>query len=239
MFIRREAFIPQKGERALIVGKTGSGKTSFACFLLEQVTESPIVIYDTKIEPKFTKLPKSRVATSIGEANEIMEDLATDYIVFRPPLDVASDPEAMDDLLMYHYSNWRGVGCYVDELYQLANNGRAGRGLTGVLTRGRSRGITCIMSTQRPSWVPRFAITEADKYYIFRLVDKQDRNRLGDVIPDFAKEEPAKPHWFYFYSAEMDRAHLSKPIKLQAGLDTGYTDNSEDVTAKARELLWI
>lgn len=66
--------------------------------------------------------------------------------------------------------------------------GRAGSGLIALLTRGRSKGISVLMSTQRPAWLSRFCFTEAQKYYIYRLTDRRDSKVLGEYIRVFSKK---------------------------------------------------
>lgn len=224
----RKPFIPEAGERALIVGQTGSGKTAFATWLLIRIPTAPVIIYDTKEEAKFPKLPNSVIVQSLGELKEQYDNPEVDYIVFRPPVEMLAHPDQLDDLLFYHYTHFKHSVAYIDEMYSFHNHGRAGRGLVALYTRGRSRGITTIGSTQRPVMVSRFAVTEAQKIYAFRLGDKADRKRLSDVIPNFADLPLPPKHGFYFYESGEDNPELFKPIKLDPSLDTGYVDASPE-----------
>ena len=210
-------YLPKLGERCLIAGQTGSGKTSFAIWMLSKL-RYPIVLYDTKGEPKFETIAKPR-----ENFNDVKRDLQkTGRAVFRPSIEAISDPLELDKLLTKHYQELDGVGAYIDEVYQWHNNGRAGPGLMALLTRGRSRGITTILSTQRPLWLSRFALTEAQKFYIFRLVDKADRNRLTDIIPTFSALKQPPKYWHWFYNQSEDGIMLIQPTKLK--YDPGYTD---------------
>jgi len=219
-----------KGERGLIVGQTGSGKTGFACWLLARIPQGPILIYDTKEEPKFQALPSSIVVSDFDHAAEIIAGGEHDFIIFRPPVELIGNPTELDDLLWRHYNELRHVDCYIDECYTFHNNGRAGKGLIALLTRGRSRGITTIISTQRPAYLSRFCITEAQKLYVLRLVDKADKKRLGDVIPDFAELSDPPKFGFWFYETGNDKPVKYLPVKLDADLSTGYTDAVDSVT---------
>lgn len=206
--------IPGGGQRVLIVGQTGSGKTEFAIWLLERVTITPIIIYDTKGERAFEQLPNSRLVFSDSGVAEAIDDPTIDYVVFRIHPETIADDRLMDAMLWKHFNDYREVGCYIDELFSFSQGGRAGRGLVALLTQGRSRGITTIMSAQRPSWLSRFAITEAQKYYIFRLVDRKDKARLGDVIPGFADLGNPPEYGFYFYAAGEHEPQLMARIML-------------------------
>jgi DNA helicase HerA-like ATPase len=221
--------IPSKGERALICGQTGSGKTSFAIYLLEHIEESPIVIYDTKHEPKFDMMTNSVRVHSIPQLHEAVNDPQFDYVIFTPPIEDVPNPAALDSLLWMHYAHLPGVPCYVDEIAEFHSaSGRAGKGLMALLQRGRSKGITFICSTQRPKWISRSLISETQRGYIFRLKLADDRDAIGDMIPDYDEYPNPKPHWFYYYKDGDDDATLMRPIKLDRKYDTGYTDTVDE-----------
>lgn len=208
--------IPEKGERMLIVGQTGSGKTLFACHLLDHCEQTPIFIYDTKIEPKFDEyfpeaLQYSRWQDMAKRARERME--GEDIFIWRPEVSIVSDPEILDYYLSKHYLSLTNSICYLDEIYQYHQGVRAGPGLVSLLTRGRSKGITTIMSTQRPAWLSRFALTEAQKFCVFRLIDKADKKRLADVIPNFDTVKNAAKYHFYFYDTAIEQPIYFSPIE--------------------------
>jgi len=223
--------IPKAGEHAIIIGQNGSGKTAFACWMLERIPTSPIVIYDTKVEPKFLQLPGSRLCEEWDEVLAARDDASVDYIVMRPHAIDSRNPRYLDALLYEHYDALHGVGAYIDELYTFQINGRAGPGLTSLMTRGRSRGISVIGSSQRPVRVDRFVITESKKAFIFRLNDRADKRRLDDLVPNFSKLVKPVKHAFYYYAEGMDEARLMAPVKLRADLDTGQTDVQTDVAS--------
>lgn len=223
-----EAWPLAEGERGLIVGQTGSGKTAFACHMLANHPRAPVIIYDTKIEPKFDALPRTVITSDMREAKDLSYDEEIYNIVYRPPLGVAVDPELMDSALTNHYYNLAHCDAYIDELYTFANNGRAGPGILALLTRGRSKGITTIMATQRPSWIPRICLTEAQRYYIFRLSDRQDVKRLGDVLPDFDRlynRRLPRYDWYFYDPGQMLEPQRMPKITLDKQFDTGYNDS--------------
>lgn len=217
--------IPAVGERALIVGQTGSGKTAFACWALAYCR--PGVIYDTKIEPKFSAMPGNRVVDSWRDLRRVWgKEKHLRFVVFRPPVSEVSDPEKIDHYLMRHYNELKHTTCYVDEAYQFHNAGRCGAGLLSLLTRGRSRGITTILSTQRPRWISLFCITESQRFYIFRLVDRNDRKRFAEIIPGFDADSDVAKHYFRYCDFDLDRPIVFSPVTLDKSLDAhlAYTD---------------
>lgn len=224
------SLIPGRGERALIVGQTGSGKTAFAVWLVYRVPFAPIVLYDTKDEPKFDKLPNSLTVETVEQMLKAYNDEKIDYIIVRPPVELLGEPQALDEYLFYHYTHLRDSVAYIDELYTFHANGRAFKGLIALLSRGRSRGITTIMSTQRPMMISRLCITEAQKLYIFKLGDRQDRKRIADVIPNFDDYKLPSKHGFYYFESGDDNPHLFQPVKLDPIINTGYTDTQPQDT---------
>src|SRR4051812_11136228 len=105
--------VPQKGERVLSVGQTGSGKTTFNIWLMHQIPDSPIFIYDTKHEPKFDAMPNSIAISSFKEVDEILENAEHDYIIVRPPDAHIANWETLDKYLQYHYANLQGFPAYI------------------------------------------------------------------------------------------------------------------------------
>lgn len=198
-----------------------------------------ILVIDTKIEPRYRGLPRSRIIADVSQAWEPetryeSREGPTVYI-WRPAIETVQDPEKLDEALLALYHRYRHV-IVIDELYPLHTAGRAGPGLTALLTRGRSRGITTVMGSQRPAWVSRFCLSETQHYWIYPLVDKQDRRRLSEVVPDMPVESLIPRYHFLYYcnSAEMEAPILFSPLKLLKG------DSAGDESAyKINELQWI
>lgn len=228
---KQRAFtVPEIGERALIVGQTGSGKTAFAYNLLLNHKQSPIVIYDAKGEPKFNSLPNSKIVSNIEDCTKWIDEPQEDgrdydYIIFRPDVLMSSDPKAMDDLLFHHYINFDNVGLYIDELYAFHKNGRHGAGLNAILTRGRSKGISCIMSTQRPAWISLFCLTEAQHMFIFSLSHSDDAKRIDKIHEGFSDFSHLKQFEFWEIPVKPDAVAMRrKPIPLDKIPNAGYVD---------------
>lgn len=207
--------LPGYGERALIVGQTGSGKTELAKYILARVPY-PVVIYDTKDEPALERFADEVV--DVGQLDEAMrpdpQGDVPDIIVVKVPPETVTDPEALDAILHRHYTRYRGWCAYLDEAYMWTNGAKAGPGLTGLLTRGRSRGISTVVCTQRPRWVSRFVVSEAQHIYLMRLVDADDYARMSDIIPGAENVRPKKYH-FYYYEVGADKPIPFQPIEME------------------------
>lgn len=236
--------LPERGERGLIVGQTGSGKTAFAVWMLKRIQRAPIVIYDTKIESKFNALQPSIVVTTFDAVLDAYRAGEHDYIIVRPPADLIGEPSTLDDLYLYrHYQELSGVDCYIDELKSWHGNGRAYKGLINLLERGRSRAITTLMATQRPSWISLSTLSEAQKTYILYLKGEDDIKKVAKFVPDILDRPKLKAgeYKFYYYEDATDTLTLFDPIKLDSEIPTGDIDNdavAEPDADRKRGLIW-
>lgn len=209
----------ERGQRGIIIGQTGSGKTVGAIWHMQHVPVTPIVIMDTKGEPAFDKI-------ALDEELQVYDSLAEFelawfkkkrqpiYSIVRPDMSELAHPALMDETLARMAQSSRAHFLYIDEAYQWHVQGRAGAGLTGILTRGRSRGITTLLSTQRPAWISRFCFSEAQKMYIYRLTDKRDAKTIGEYIPDFAEKTVAKRFEWYYYDVLASELELYAPVRI-------------------------
>jgi hypothetical protein len=223
MKTEKRSILPQTGERALIVGQTGSGKSAFLIWLLMRVPMSPVIIYETKEEPKFEHFPGVVFCQTEEQLADAYHNQNADYIVMQPDIDTCSNPTALDELLYTHYMQFPNSVCAIDELFMFHNSGRHGRGLLGLYTRGRSRGITTIACTQRPAWISGFAISEAQKYFAFYLEMVNDKKKLKPALVDLP--DPAK-HGFYYWESGSKEITAYGAVKLDKALNTGYTDKT-------------
>ena len=203
--------IPEHGERALVVGHSGSGKSIFARWLCYHLPGT--VIYDTKGEPAFDHMgPIVTQPEDIWPAFSL--DDAPDWVVYRPEPDLMANPMALDAVLGMHYEAGGDVGAYIDEAYQFHRNGQAGRGLVALLTRGRSRGITTIVGAQRPAWLSRFALSEANRIYALRLNHREDMQRIAELLPRYDRR-PRVPRFYWDYAeVGRDRVYRFPPIDI-------------------------
>lgn len=218
--------VPDRGERGFICGQTGSGKTAFAVWLLSYMPGT--LIYDTKEENKFKSLPNSIQVKTMEEAIKAFRDkkAAWDFVIIRPSVVETLEPDILDAMLHVHYDQLRGIGAYIDEVFMFHNGGRVGAGLMSLLTRGRSRGITLTMSAQRPAWLSRFCLTESQRFYIFRLVDRADRTRLTEIIPNLSRDTQPDKYHFQYFDFDLESPVYFSPVPLDKTNSADYVDAS-------------
>lgn len=211
----------KRGERGLLVGKTGSGKTQNGLFQIQNTPLWPRLIFDTKIEDAFFSLPQGdetlHHVTGLDDfldyAKNTKRENMPDYLLVRPTAHEFVDPELLDEYMGIAYAKFGSCFIFIDEVGNFHKNGRALPHLMNVLCRGRSRGKTTLMGTQRPAFISRSCLTESDRFYIHQLTDLKDRVRLADVVPEFDKVlKPPKYHFWHFSHADHEQCELYKPV---------------------------
>lgn len=164
---------PRPNDRTTVLGRTGSGKTQFATWLLSQSDfhQKPWIIVDYKGDEL------------LNAVDRIKEINLTDKIPEAPGIYIVHpDPEDDDEIEKFLRNIWRAenTGVYFDELYMIPDRGA----FRALLTQGRSKNIPVISLSQRPAWVSKFAFTEAEHISIFHLQHKDDRVRVSQFVPD-------------------------------------------------------
>jgi len=167
-------FLPDNSHRVTINGRTGSGKTQFAAHLLSRMpfNEQPWIIVNHKHDELFDSLPRVK---PIG----MNEKLPSEPGVYQ----IWPDPHDEDGLEQWLWRVWRKhrTGLVFDEGYMVPRNSGAFR---TILTQGRSLRIPAFIITQRPSYVSRFAFSEANFYILFHLNDARDKKTVCEFTPD-------------------------------------------------------
>ena len=175
----------QSNDRVFFAGQTGSGKTTAARYLLRLVDR--LIVID----------PKGELNDDIWNLEESSPRLMHDLEIgrparlrFVPPLEM---PEDYYKSIFMFAVDCGNVILYIDEMYAVFPGGaRATDPLVMTWTRGRTLGVGTWGATQRPSWIPLFAMSESQHYFVFRLMLPEDRSRMaammggevGNPIPD-------------------------------------------------------
>lgn len=183
-------------DRALIAGKTGSGKTYFAQAILSSVPR--LIVIDSK--------------GSLGEWG-LKSPSALDWRKFEGGRDgrFRISPPVSDDLPGYFeslFARLYGIGdltLYIDEAYAVVpSSARPGKWLTALYTRGRELGIGVWASTQRPAHIPLFLLSESDLLVSFKLLMKEDRERMAQMMGESVFDVIPDPHGFWIYDVTKD-----------------------------------
>lgn len=180
--------LPNDTQRLTVFGRTGSGKTVAAMwhFSLRSYPWRPWIVYDYKGDKLIGEIPG---AEEIG-LNEVPKHAGV-YIV-RPKPEV--DDELVEQQMWGIWERGR-IGVYVDEGYMISKRNAA---FNAILTQGRSKQIPMITLSQRPVWMSRFVISEADFFQIFFLSDESDEDVVQRFIPH-QMDTRALPNFYSYY----------------------------------------
>ena len=209
--------LPNPTKRTIVLGRTGSGKTVFAVGLLstQNYKYMPWVIFDFKGDELIQKLQDNFNVPTI-DINKKPPKKAGLYIVRPLPI---IDDDAVEQFLL---ECWRqqNIGIYIDEGYCIPNNSKA---LTVVLTQGRARRVPVIALYQRPVYMARHAIAQADYFAVFDQNDERDllttqsfikSVRLNDGRSISVFTELPK-YWAIWYDVSEGKSELLRPCPTE------------------------
>jgi hypothetical protein len=209
--------LPGATDRTAVVGRTGSGKTFAAVWLLSRsdFEVRPWVVIDYKND-------------SLINAIERAELIGLDTIPEEPGiyiLKVLPGEDEEERLSEWLHRVWEreSIGIYVDEGYMI---GQRDKWFNACLTQGRSKQISMIVLSQRPVWLSRFVFSEADYFIVFELTHDRDRDAVQAYVASSERERmeaPLEPYHFWFYDVAGKRLTGMRPVpdgaELLAAID--------------------
>lgn len=192
--------LPGLSHRHTIIGRTGSGKTQMGAWALSHAPfdVQPWIIVDYKRDELLNACPHI-VEIGLDEVPKVPGL----YIVHPRP----SDEEAVENWLWRVHSTGH-TGLYIDEGYMVPDLGA----LRAILTQGRSLRIPLTILTQRPVWVTRFAISEADFYTVFAMNSLRDKRIVEDFLPRGALDQQLPQFHSVWYDVAKNRLLTVKPV---------------------------
>lgn len=194
-----EFSLPGDDERITLIGSTGSGKTTAGLWqlALRNWRQMPWIILDFKGDRLVNDIPGAK-HIKLGAALPKKPGI---YLAHPLP----DQTEEVENLL---WKIWQAgnTGLFVDEGYMLEKS----KAYRALLTQGRSKTIPIVTLVQRPVWVDRFAISEANHLQLLDLHDIRDRATVQPLISgvDYIRNPPERFHSYWWDVARKGLFHL-------------------------------
>lgn len=190
---------PRTDQRLTIVGRTGSGKTNGAFFILSQMSfdKIPFVIIDFKRDEAFRYIDLAKYI----DYNDL--PYSPGIYILQPNI---GDEDKVEKFLWKIWEK-ENIGVFFDEGYMMGKS----KAYIALLTQGRSKRIPVITLTQRPSWITRFAFSEADYFMIYRLSDDRDIDTVSQFVHGNI-EKRLPDYWSYWYEVSSEKLMKLRPV---------------------------
>jgi len=207
-----------RDERAAIIGKTGTGKSFLAKRLIGQPnleTEKHVERQTLIIDSKRTfKIDGYRIVHDPKHIN-LKKDK---FIIYRPDEKFLTDLAAYNEVYKKAYlfdNKGKGILVYTDDLVGIMTNTRYPHYLQVCYQMGRERLISMISCVQMPVYLPRFTMTECEKFFAFKLIKHADIKRVEECIPGYSPEKLSSLHSFAFYDNKKELIDLNMRIGIK------------------------
>ena len=206
-------------ERACLIGKTGSGKTTLA----EQLCacHADVVVLDTK-----TTIRKDALSGKKWAGYECHRELRAlfqsdaHYLVWTPT--TFRDSVFAEEC--YRFLSWvyarKHCLLYLDEATSIVSGNDMPDPLVDIIARGRELEIACLIGTQRPKFIPNLLFTESEWHYVFQLKHADDRfkvEEMSGIDGDLLSTRALPPRYFYVTGDRLE--YPAGPLKIS--LDSG------------------
>lgn len=200
-----EYYAPEPGQQVTLVGPNGCGKTTTGMALLAQTTTQHPQLRGVALVMKPHKGPKSEGRKATGDRTVATLTRKYGGRIIRswppPPRLGRSEPPfwalwpphtgepEQDDVAHSEIFRKCIIDCYkkgdsvvfCDEAAGLSDQLELESPLIQTLSRGRSMNASAIMATQRPKYVPRAMFTEAKHFFLWRMADLGEYERLREI----------------------------------------------------------
>ncbi len=194
--------LPGAADRSVVIGATGTGKTTFGAWLLsrQRFDKRPWVCLDYKNEVLWDLVGR-------GAMRELrVGQMPGKLGLYRMRVDPGRD----DDLEEWFWKVRRhgNIGLFCDEVSLIPQRAA----FKAILRQGRSLRIPVISCTQRPVDCDREIFTEAGYKSIFRLEDVRDYQIIQGFTRKAPINEPLPPHWSYWYDSAKAKLLTLRPV---------------------------
>lgn len=205
------------GERWIIVGKTGSGKSVFARYILAQWSRAhwPVLIIDPKHGYEtFAEEPERATLERPWRVNSLRDLFGVaPVVIYQPAMPARHDP-VLDMILFAVLEH----GFYVVEIEDTAGmmtSQLAPEGYMALITQGRAKKVSVLTLAQRPFNIPDVAMSQADHVIVFRQLGAANIKRMVDFTQDPAMAYPLAKYQFRYWNEELDKSRKFAPLRRE------------------------
>lgn len=242
--------------RLLIQSNSGGGKSWLGRKIIEGFSgKIQQIIID--IEGEFSTLREKFDFLLVGKGGEIPANINTAELLAKRLLELnvstiidlseLKHPERitfvkrfLDSLINSPQELWHPVLVYIDEAHQFAPEGKSGKAesksaVIDLMTRGRKRGFSGILMTQRISKLDKDACAEANNKFIGRATLDIDRKRASEELGFTSKEDERslrdlEAGEFYAFGSAFSELGINK-IKV-GSVETTHPDRTKGIKIK-------
>lgn len=186
------AKFPGPEDHVAVIGRNGSGKTTFGMWLLSgrNFNEQPAVIINTKGDAFIDEIGRIEGVKIIS-----IHDTPGEKGLYI----VNVLPHEQDELDAFFHRCWEkeNVLIYVDEGYSIQKDDW----FKACLTQGRSKRVPLIVLSQRPAWISKYVFSECNFVSLFNLQIRDDRKKVAEFVP-VDKNYRLPPYCSYWYNVK-------------------------------------
>lgn len=174
--------IERKGTKVLVVGSSGTGKTTFALRYIAGAWHRLVVVYDHEGEMA-TRLGVSSlyslVDTGAAMQRELMESSGMAFLAYDPAIEFEGRLEEGFDLFCDTLFSWcdampdgTEVLFVVDEIQKVTGNMVIPQPLKTILQTGRRKGLDCLFLSQAPNEIHNTLRNQVTELVSFGMIER-------------------------------------------------------------------
>lgn len=221
-----EFAFPKTSHHTTVIGRTGSGKTIAAGWVLSHAPfdDMPYIIIDFKGDAFLNSFG----ATPISHLADPPEKPGLYILHLRP--------DQSDELEPFLWKvHARGhIGLFFDEGFVVAKM----KSLDSIYMQGRSKDIPVFTLTQRPAWISRYAFSEASHFMVGHLNDDRDQEKVDHFFRHYDPDRADEFH-FQWYDVNKNKNFFLKPVPAPDTIRNRIIERLEKMREKSNHKRFI
>lgn len=208
-----QELIPKPQERMMVVGATGTGKTTFSREILKVIGSSNPKQCILVIDPKCTYDTQDKSYKMVRSPSEINWWNGRKRRLHYRPSPLHQSVSDYDEVYRWAY-NRGDILVYTDETYLTMHHNISPDWQRAIVTCGRELGVGAIFATQRPSGVDLRIYTESEHKVSFYLAHRDDRKRMSQEMGEKVMNDPiavsGMEFAFWYWNSKARKTSLAK-----------------------------